>query len=119
VSVRPLERSEENVRGGYVWKGELRIWDNQILMGWYTATEGNSRLQGSRTHPAGRAAGGDAISDHASDADAHAERRYASLPGLIPTDRASTLAALARRWPGRMVTLGGGSRQRWEERQVD
>jgi hypothetical protein len=34
-------------------------------------------------------------------------------------DRASTLAALARRLPGRMVTLGSGSRQPWEERQVD
>jgi hypothetical protein len=54
-----------------------------------------------------------------SDAEAYAERRYTSLPGLIPADRASTLAALARRLPGRMVTLGDGNSQRWEERQVD
>ncbi len=46
VSIRALERSAENVRGGYVWTGELRIWDNQILMGWYTATEENVRSRG-------------------------------------------------------------------------
>jgi transcriptional regulator with XRE-family HTH domain len=46
VSIRALERSEENVLGGYVWTGELRIWDNQILMGWYTAIEENIRSRG-------------------------------------------------------------------------
>jgi transcriptional regulator with XRE-family HTH domain len=46
VSIRALERSEENVRGAYVWTGELRVWDNQILMGWYTAVEENVRSRG-------------------------------------------------------------------------
>jgi hypothetical protein len=59
------------------------------------------------------------MSGYTSGAEAYADRRYASLPGLIPVDRVSTLAELARRLPGRMVTLGDGSTQSWEERQVD
>jgi DNA-binding XRE family transcriptional regulator len=27
-------------KGGYLWRGELRLWDNEILMGWYVADEG-------------------------------------------------------------------------------
>ncbi len=61
----------------------------------------------------------EAMSEHGSDAEAYADRRYASLPGLIPADRASTLAELARRLPGRLVTLGDGSTQSWEEREID
>jgi transcriptional regulator with XRE-family HTH domain len=32
--------------GGYLWRGELRIWDNEALMGWYVATEGAGRSKG-------------------------------------------------------------------------
>lgn len=32
--------------GGYLWEGELRLWDNEILMGWYVATEGAVRSKG-------------------------------------------------------------------------
>ena len=32
--------------GGYIWEGELRLWDNEILMGWYVATEGAVRSKG-------------------------------------------------------------------------
>jgi transcriptional regulator with XRE-family HTH domain len=32
--------------GGYVWEGEMRLWDNEILMGWYVATEGAVRSKG-------------------------------------------------------------------------
>jgi hypothetical protein len=32
--------------GGYLWRGELRIWDNEVLMGWYVATEGAVRSKG-------------------------------------------------------------------------
>lgn len=32
--------------GGYHWSGELRLWDNEILMGWYTSTEGSIRDKG-------------------------------------------------------------------------
>ena len=46
VRIRAIQRSEENTRGGYVWSGELRIWDNQVLMGWYTADDENVRSKG-------------------------------------------------------------------------
>ncbi|WIN00723.1 helix-turn-helix transcriptional regulator [Actinoplanes oblitus] len=32
--------------GGYLWRGEMRIWDNEILMGWYVADEGAVRSKG-------------------------------------------------------------------------
>jgi transcriptional regulator with XRE-family HTH domain len=32
--------------GGYHWSGELRIWDNSVLMGWYAATDGGVTSKG-------------------------------------------------------------------------
>lgn len=32
--------------GGYLWRGEMRLWDNEILMGWYIADEGAVRSKG-------------------------------------------------------------------------
>jgi transcriptional regulator with XRE-family HTH domain len=32
--------------GGYLWRGELRVWDNEILMGWYVADEAAVRSKG-------------------------------------------------------------------------
>lgn len=32
--------------GGYLWQGEMRVWDNEVLMGWYTANEGAVRSKG-------------------------------------------------------------------------
>ena len=32
--------------GGYHWSGELRLWDNEILMGWYAANDGSIRAKG-------------------------------------------------------------------------
>jgi transcriptional regulator with XRE-family HTH domain len=32
--------------GGYMWRGEMRLWDNEILMGWYVADEGAVRSKG-------------------------------------------------------------------------
>ena len=46
VQVEALERSTENERGGYLWRGELRLWDSQILMGWYAAADGNVLSKG-------------------------------------------------------------------------
>src|SRR4051794_13977371 len=46
VQIEALERSSENERGGYLWRGELRIWDGQILMGYYAAADGNVRSKG-------------------------------------------------------------------------
>jgi transcriptional regulator with XRE-family HTH domain len=42
--------------GGYHWNGELRLWDNEILMGWYAANEGSIRSKGTMyfvLHPHG------------------------------------------------------------------
>lgn len=42
--------------GGYHWSGELRLWDNEILMGWYAANEGSVRAKGTlyfAIHPHG------------------------------------------------------------------
>lgn len=32
--------------GGYLWRGELRLWDNEVLMGWYAATDHAVRSKG-------------------------------------------------------------------------
>jgi len=42
--------------GGYLWCGELRIWDNEVLMGWYVADDGAVRSKGTMyfvLHPHG------------------------------------------------------------------
>jgi hypothetical protein len=39
-----------------LWNGELRLWDNEILMGWYAANEGSIRSKGTMyfvLHPHG------------------------------------------------------------------
>src|SRR6201991_921086 len=46
IQIEALERSAENERGGYLWRGELRLWDGQVLMGYYAAADGNVRLKG-------------------------------------------------------------------------
>ncbi|WP_409483035.1 helix-turn-helix transcriptional regulator [Arsenicicoccus dermatophilus] len=32
--------------GGYLWRGELRLWDNVVLMGWYAAADSGVRSMG-------------------------------------------------------------------------
>jgi hypothetical protein len=42
--------------GGCYWSGELRLWDNEVLMGWYAATSGTVRSKGTMyfvLHPHG------------------------------------------------------------------
>ncbi|KPC74352.1 DNA-binding protein, partial [Thermoactinomyces vulgaris] len=42
--------------GGYHWKGELRLWQNEVLMGWYAAEDGAVRSKGTfyfTVHPHG------------------------------------------------------------------
>src|SRR3954469_19806910 len=46
ISIEALERSSENEQGGYLWRGELRLWDGQVLMGYYAAADGNVRSKG-------------------------------------------------------------------------
>jgi transcriptional regulator with XRE-family HTH domain len=33
--------------GAYAWRGEMRVWDNEALIGWYRATDGAVRSKGS------------------------------------------------------------------------
>ncbi|MFC6009577.1 helix-turn-helix transcriptional regulator [Nocardia lasii] len=47
--------------GSYAWTGELRLFDNESLIGWYVATEGAVRSKGSlyfALHPQGLAMAG-------------------------------------------------------------
>jgi transcriptional regulator with XRE-family HTH domain len=46
IQIEALERSSENKRGGYLWRGELRLWDGLVLMGYYAAADGNIRSKG-------------------------------------------------------------------------
>jgi len=41
------ERSRPVEEGGYNWNGELRLWDNQVLIGWYRAADGAVQSKGS------------------------------------------------------------------------
>ena len=57
ISIVAVERGAEVDDGGYLWRGELRLWDNAILMGWYTATESSIRSKGTlyyAIHPHGQ-----------------------------------------------------------------
>ncbi|WP_018505280.1 helix-turn-helix domain-containing protein [Parafrankia discariae] len=42
--------------GGYLWSGELRVFDNEVVMGWYAAVDGPVRSKGTlflSLHPHG------------------------------------------------------------------
>jgi len=41
------ERTRPVDEGGYNWDGELRLWDNQALIGWYRAADGAVQSKGS------------------------------------------------------------------------
>ena len=56
IQVDTLTRGIEVEEGGYHWRGELRLWDNEILMGWYAADDGSVRSKGTMyfvLHPHG------------------------------------------------------------------
>ena len=46
VEIVAITRGTPVEGGGYLWHGELRIWDNEVLMGWYIANEGAVRSKG-------------------------------------------------------------------------
>ncbi|MGQ0575738.1 MAG: helix-turn-helix transcriptional regulator [Pseudonocardia sp.] len=46
VEIVAVTRGTPLDEGGYMWRGEMRLWDNEILMGWYTADEGAVRSKG-------------------------------------------------------------------------
>src|ERR1700712_1554578 len=45
VQIEALERSSQSDHG-YLWRGELRLWDGQVLLGYYAAADGNIRSKG-------------------------------------------------------------------------
>jgi transcriptional regulator with XRE-family HTH domain len=56
MQVATITRGLPVEEGGYHWNGELQLWDNEILMGWYAANEGSIRSKGSMyfvLHPHG------------------------------------------------------------------
>jgi transcriptional regulator with XRE-family HTH domain len=56
LHVASLTRGLSSEEGGYLWNGELRLWDNEILMGWYASNDGSIRSKGTMyfvVHPHG------------------------------------------------------------------
>ena len=43
MQVATITRGLPVEEGGYHWNGELQLWDNELLMGWYAANEGSIR----------------------------------------------------------------------------
>ncbi|NJP27833.1 helix-turn-helix transcriptional regulator [Microbispora hainanensis] len=46
IQLETITRGISVEDGGYMWRGELRLWDNEILMGWYAANDGSVRSKG-------------------------------------------------------------------------
>ena len=53
LQVATITRGLSEEEGGYHWSGELRPWDNKILMGWYAAACGASLTRETSATPAG------------------------------------------------------------------
>jgi transcriptional regulator with XRE-family HTH domain len=56
LHIASLTRGLSAEKGGYLWNGELRLWDNEILMGWYASNDGSIRSKGTMyfvVHPHG------------------------------------------------------------------
>lgn len=56
VEIVAVERGTEFERGGYMWRGEFRVFDNEALMGHYVAVEAAVRSKGTMfftLHPHG------------------------------------------------------------------
>lgn len=56
VHIAATQRGLSAEEGGYLWTGELRLWDNQVLTGWYAAADGAVRSKGTMflvMHPHG------------------------------------------------------------------
>jgi len=57
ITVETATRGIAVEDGGYHWRGELRLWDNEVLMGWYAALDGSVRSKGTMyfvLHPHGQ-----------------------------------------------------------------
>lgn len=56
LDIVALDRGISPEDGGYLWRGQLRLWDNEILMGWYAADDQAVRSKGTLylvVHPHG------------------------------------------------------------------
>jgi hypothetical protein len=54
--VATITRGLSVKEGGYHWSGELRLWDNEVLLSWYAANDGSIRSNGTMyfvLHPHG------------------------------------------------------------------
>ncbi len=57
LDIRTITRGLAVEDGGYHWRGEIRIWDNEVLMGWYAADDQAVRSKGTMyfvLHPHGQ-----------------------------------------------------------------
>jgi len=43
IEIIAMTRGTPLEGGGYMWRGEMKVWDYEILMGWYVADEGAVR----------------------------------------------------------------------------
>src|SRR5664280_2650739 len=46
LTLETITRGLPIEEGGYHWRGELRIWGNEVLMGWYAANDKSVRSKG-------------------------------------------------------------------------
>ena len=46
LQIKALALAEKEHPGDYLWRGELRLWGSDTLMGWYVATDENVRSKG-------------------------------------------------------------------------
>jgi hypothetical protein len=46
LQVATVTRGLSEDEDGYRWSGEMRLWDNEILLGWYGANDGSIRSKG-------------------------------------------------------------------------
>jgi hypothetical protein len=56
LQVATISRGLPVEEGSYHWSGELRLWDNEVLLGWYAANDGSIRSKGTMyfvLHPHG------------------------------------------------------------------
>jgi hypothetical protein len=100
IHIEALERSAENERGGYLWRGEMRLWDGQVLTRYYAAADGNVRSKGTMffvLHPQGEYADGrwvglsydgPIITGHAALARSHEDVKSV-IAGVIDSDKAA------------------------------
>jgi transcriptional regulator with XRE-family HTH domain len=46
IHTQAVSRGIQVAEGGYLWSGQMKLWDNEILMGWYAASDGAVRSKG-------------------------------------------------------------------------